>query len=551
MSYKLFPHSFMCKDRKGFLSFCGLSFPLIIVSILFLFAHGGFCSQESWTKDTLLYEEYFDSGSLDNWKSELQKPDVSVVEIQDGKLNIDVGGGATIWFKHKLEGDILIEYDVTVIKKGGANDRVSDLNQFWMASDPVNTNLFTRSGNFSQYDNLRLYYVGMGGNNNSTTRFRRYPGDGERSLLDEYTDPAYLLQPNTDYHIEIICFKGLTQFIVNGEVYFNFKDPDPLVEGNFGFRTVRNHETIDNFKVYRLVESKLSTLTINPNAADRTVLPGESIQDAIDHVSANGGRIVTLAAGVHNITSPVQIKSNVTLQGEGKLSSTLKTTSDIKMIIQGGYGLVNVTIQNLVLVGSPTKKAGGIHLISYDTDHDRIKLSGVHVFETGWGVHIKGAKNVSIENCNFSRNGNPQSKKYAHNLYLRRCYTVNVSNCIFNNSTSANGINISYSKNINIYNCEAIGNYFRGMRAADTDGFRVHNCVIADNGNVGLLANTEKVVTKNIDWKNNCVSNNGGKGIYARSGATGSCRNNNSFGNSDDYDLPDTVSQSGNVSDSK
>ena len=111
MSYKLFPHSFMCKDRKGFLSFCGLSFPLIIISLLFLFAQGGYCSQESWTKDTLLYEEYFDSGSLDNWKSELQKPDVSVVDIQDGKLNIDVGGGATIWFKHKLDGDVLIEYD--------------------------------------------------------------------------------------------------------------------------------------------------------------------------------------------------------------------------------------------------------------------------------------------------------------------------------------------------------------------------------------------------------------------------------------------------------
>ena len=256
----------MCKDRKASLSFCGSSFPLIIVSLLFLLAQGGYCSQENWTKDTLLYEENFDSESLDNWKIELQKPDVSVVEIQDGKLNIDVGGGATIWFKHKLNGDVLIEYDVTVIKKGGANGRVSDLNQFWMASDPVNTNLFTRSGKFSQYDNLRLYYVGMGGNNNSTTRFRRYPGGGERPLLAEYTDADYLLEPNTNYHIKIICLKGLTQFIVNGEVYFNLKDPDPLVEGNFGFRTVRNHETIDNFTVYRLVESKAtdpSDLNIN------------------------------------------------------------------------------------------------------------------------------------------------------------------------------------------------------------------------------------------------------------------------------------------------
>ncbi len=533
----------MSQDQKAFLAF-------IIVSLLLLFAQNGVCSPERWTKTTLLYEENFESESLDNWICELQNPESSSVGTQDGKLNIDVGGGATIWFKPELKGDLLIEYDVTIINEGGDNDRVSDLNQFWMASDPANTNLFTRGGKFTEYDNLRLYYVGMGGNHNSTTRFRRYPGGGERPLLAEYTTQAYLLKPHTNYHIEIICFKERTQYRVNGEDFFNYEDPDPLVEGHFGFRTVRNHETVENFKVYRLVASQLATLNNKRHTAERTVLPGENIQDAIDDVHANGGGVVTLTAGVHNITSPVQIKSNVTLQGEGNLASTLETMSDIKMIIQAGYGLNNVAIQNLVLRGSPTKNAGGIHLISYRTDHDRINLSGVHVFETGWGVHIKGAKHVNIENCNFSRNGTPEKKKYAHNLYLRRCDTVTVRNSIFNNSISGNGINISYSRDINIDNCEAIGNHFRGMRAADTDGFRVHNCVIAENGNVGLLANTEKVVTKNIDWKNNCVSNNGDKGIYARSGATGSCRNNNSYGNSDDYDLPHTVSRSGNVSDS-
>ena len=315
----------------------------------------------------------------------------------------------------------------------------------------------------------------------------------------------------------------------------------------------RHSRLIDESRKHVFVNLAITVLivfTAQLNAANRSVSPGENIQDAIDYVGANGGGIVTLEAGTHDISSSVKIKSNVILQGEGNLASTLKTTSDIKMIVQADYGLVNVTIQNLVLIGSPTKKAGGIHLISYKTDHDNIKLSGVHVFETGWGVHIKGARNVNITDCNFSRNGNPESKKYAHNLYLRRCYTATVTNSIFNNSTSGNGINISYSKDINIVSCEAVGNYFRGFRAADTDGFRVHCCVIADNGNAGLLANREKVVTKNIDWENNYVSNNGAKGIYARPGATGGCKNCNSHGNSDDYDLPDTVVQSGNISDS-
>lgn len=232
---------------------------LVTFSVLLFLDVSAFSNQENWAKDKILFEENFDDDSLDNWVIELQNPEKSIVDIQNGKLNIDVGGGATIWFKPKLDGDILIEYNVTVIQKDGPNDRVSDLNQFWMASDPSNNNLFSRSGKFSQYDNLRLYYVGMGGNNNSTTRFRRYPGSGERPLLAEYTDQKHLLQPNFTYHIEIVCFKGRTQFSVNGKIFFSHIDSKPLTKGNFGFRTVRNHEVIDNFKVFRLVEYKIDS----------------------------------------------------------------------------------------------------------------------------------------------------------------------------------------------------------------------------------------------------------------------------------------------------
>lgn len=66
---------------------------------------------------------------------------------------------------------------------GGKNDRISDLNQFWMANDPNNYNLFTRNGVFEAYDSLQLYYVGMGGNSNTTTQLRKYRGNGQRVLL--------------------------------------------------------------------------------------------------------------------------------------------------------------------------------------------------------------------------------------------------------------------------------------------------------------------------------------------------------------------------------
>ncbi|AFN73323.1 hypothetical protein MROS_0079 [Melioribacter roseus P3M-2] len=206
---------------------------------------------EGYKIGELLYRDDFENG-LDNWIVETKKSPFSKVEIQDGKLIIDVEHGATVWFNKKLEGNLLIEYKRKVIDNGGYNDRLSDLNQFWMATDPRNDNLFTRDGAFSSYDSLSLYYAGIGGNSNTTTRFRKYRGNGERALIFDYKDEKHLLRPNKTYFIQIIVYNGTTSLYVDGELYFTYKDNDPLTEGYFGFRTVKSHQEIDDFKIYRL-----------------------------------------------------------------------------------------------------------------------------------------------------------------------------------------------------------------------------------------------------------------------------------------------------------
>jgi rhamnogalacturonan endolyase len=158
----------------------------------------------------------------------------------------------TTWLNKLLQGNILIEYKRTVLVDGGVNDRLSDLNQFWMSADPRNNNLFTRKGIFEAYDSLRLYYVGMGGNTNTTTRFRKYHGDGQKPLLQEYLDKAHLLQPNKTYHIQTIVYNGATQFIVDGIPYFTYKDASPLTSGYFGFRSTQSRQAIDEVRVYAL-----------------------------------------------------------------------------------------------------------------------------------------------------------------------------------------------------------------------------------------------------------------------------------------------------------
>lgn len=198
----------------------------------------------------LLFQDDF-TGPLQGYVAEYAAKPGNVIANKDGRLLIDVDSGATVWLGQPLSGDMLITYTRRVVVDGGPNDRLSDLNHFWMASDPRNAHLFTRAGKLEEYDKLDLYYVGMGGNGNSTTRLRRY-GGGQRLLLGEFKDKEHLLEANRDYAVEIAVYKGCTRMRVDGREYFSYRDPQPLTHGYFGFRTTWSRQTIDDLKIYRL-----------------------------------------------------------------------------------------------------------------------------------------------------------------------------------------------------------------------------------------------------------------------------------------------------------
>lgn len=204
-------------------------------------------------KEKLIFSDGFES-VLDTsiWKTEIAPLPNSAVYVKDGQLFLDTKGGVTVWLKKKLKGNIRIEYSRKAVVDTGANDRLSDLNSFWMATDPGNKNLFTRNGVFEGYDSLRMYYVGMGGNTNKTTRFRKYQGNGEKTLLQEYKDKAHLLEANKEYHITMEVINGTVRYIVNGETFFEYNDPSVLKEGYFGFRSTKSRQSIDWIKVYQV-----------------------------------------------------------------------------------------------------------------------------------------------------------------------------------------------------------------------------------------------------------------------------------------------------------
>lgn len=206
-------------------------------------------------KIELLHHDSFD-GDLTQWKVE-QMPGGSV-RVQNGQLEINDNKGCTVWFKNKLTGSVSIEFEANFVLKGGPHDRLSDLNCFWMATDPNHPkDIFadqSRTGQFKTYHPLKLYYVGYGGNHNTTTRFRRYPGDGTRPLLPKHDLKAkkYLLKPNKTVKIRLIADGKTIQYWRDGECIFDLKDEQPLRSGWFAFRTVNSHILIDNFKITRL-----------------------------------------------------------------------------------------------------------------------------------------------------------------------------------------------------------------------------------------------------------------------------------------------------------
>ncbi len=196
-----------------------------------------------------------------NWTVESESPDYRITHIRD-TVEILAPKGLTLWNNEKLEGDVTIEFDACVMDEGLPGDRLSDLNCFWMASDPKHPdNLMKRkawrSGIFNRCYSLQMYYLGYGGNHNSTTRFRRYDGNPlavdsaalRPAILTEYTDPEHLLKPNKWYHVEISNRGNRVTYTIDGERIVDFRDPQPYKSGWFGFRSTLSRTRFANFKV--------------------------------------------------------------------------------------------------------------------------------------------------------------------------------------------------------------------------------------------------------------------------------------------------------------
>jgi len=210
------------------------------------------CARERGGADASFADDF--RHGLAKWQVEAEAH--ATVRAEHDVLDIESREGITLWFRTPLVAPVAIEYEVMAVAEGGPLDQVSDVNAFWMASDPAapggSVLAGKRSGAFAGYDLIRTYYVGIGGNRNTTTRMRRYIGSaGNRPILPEHdrSERAALLQPNRWIRLRLIATARGAAVERDGQRLFTLDDPAAYTRGHFGLRTTRSHLRVRNFRI--------------------------------------------------------------------------------------------------------------------------------------------------------------------------------------------------------------------------------------------------------------------------------------------------------------
>jgi len=190
-----------------------------------------------------------------DWMVEAESPQARVTE-RHGVIDIDTPKGLTLWWRKPLDAPVVISFDAMLVDRGGANDKVSDLNAFWMAREVGGGSVLAhpRNGAFAAYDDLETYYVGIGGNRNTTTRFRRYigrPGDRPLRPEDDRRGAADMLRANVWTHVRLIADGKTVAVERDGARLFTLADAQPYASGQFGLRTTWSHLQVRHVRIMR------------------------------------------------------------------------------------------------------------------------------------------------------------------------------------------------------------------------------------------------------------------------------------------------------------
>jgi hypothetical protein len=285
-----------------------------------------------------------------------------------------------------------------------------------------------------------------------------------------------------------------------------------------------------------LAGAQAKPMSISP-AATVGVAPGESIQNALDKLKANGGGTLSLAAGLHTLPATLKLPSGVTIAGTGidcelfldpnagseaALTNAEPDMHDVVLrdfLIEGGQE-PTVSRDPNSDVGRRRAEHGPIRTgIVFQSDGKAVQrnLRFEHITVrncTYSAVELFGAEQVDVVNCDFSASGGmvPPGPGKNHNLKMNRVSHVAISGSRFADSMWGHGIAVIYGRDVTIRDCELTRNELDGAMMAESKQVTVEDCLAEGNGGAGIAQETWMEPNQGVVAKSNILRNNGTAG---------------------------------------
>ena len=277
-----------------------------------------------------------------------------------------------------------------------------------------------------------------------------------------------------------------------------------------------------------------SSVTAAAPSGAIAVMPGDSIQEALDKLKANGSGTLSLAAGLHTLPATLKLPSGVTIVGTGidceLLLDPAKPEYEAAMV-NGEPDLHDVVLRDLVIEGGqepeasrdPNSDVGRRRLehgpiragIVFQSDGKsalrNLRFEHVTVRNCTYSaLELFGAEQVEIVNCDVSASGGmvPPGPGKNHNLKMNHVSRVVISGSRFADSMWGHGVAVIFGHDISVRDCELTRNALNGAMIAESRQITVENCMAEGNGGAGIAQETWMEPNRRVEVKNNILRNN-------------------------------------------
>jgi hypothetical protein len=254
------------------------------------------------------------------------------------------------------------------------------------------------------------------------------------------------------------------------------------------------------------------------NSSWHRIQPGLPLQAAIDGVESGG--TILLEPGIHELSAPLQLRSNLTIIGCGRRTVLhLAPGAGEYAMKQVSPRIENLTLRNFLIEGSSSTEwptdpnqvrrdhstqmaspRGGI-LLNGDSEGDirTVVLDRITVRNcVSNGIAISGATGLTISNCDVTDSGGNNAPGHGlnHNLLLNHVNDCTVNDCRLVFSLGGCGVSVQNSRQISVTGCELSRNWRFGAEFLNCTSAKLHGCLLEANNSGAHRSETDGRVSQ-------------------------------------------------------